>query len=304
VGSVLVTGGSGFLGRHVVARLLAAGETAVSYNRDHVEADESGPVCVQGELYDVGRVVRVCAEHGVDRIVHTAAMSHPEVSLEMPIATFAANVDGTLHVFEAARLVGVTRVVNLSSEAVFGEHPGPVTEDSALHPDTPYAVSKVTGEMLAGVYNLHYGLEVVSLRPTELIGPGNRMPSSVRDLVRAAVDGLEFQLPSGGEHPLDLVDVRDVALAAQLALDLDGPRARDVFNIRGSARCTLTEVAALLAEIVPGAELQVGPGRLDGRYLQGPWDGSNAASQLGYRPQWELRDALADYAGWLREHPY
>jgi nucleoside-diphosphate-sugar epimerase len=302
VGSVLVTGGSGFLGRHLVERLSSAGELVVSYNRDHIESTHPAVIPVQGELYDVGRLVRVFDQHRVDRVVHTAAMSHPEVSLEMPLATFAANVDGTLHVLEAARLAGIVRIVNFSSEAVFGDHPGPVDEDTHWDPDTPYAVSKVTGEMLAAVYNRHYGLDVVSLRPTELYGPGNRMPSAVRDMVRAAVDERPLRVPAGGEHVFDLVHVRDVALAAELALRL-AERRRDVFNVSG-APCSLGDVASAVAQIVPGADIEVGPGPFPGRYSQGPWDASIAAAELGYRAGWDLGRGLADYAEWLRHHPY
>jgi nucleoside-diphosphate-sugar epimerase len=303
VGSVLVTGGAGFLGRHLVERLAGSGEQVVSYNRDHVESPGEAVIAVQGELYDIGRLVRVCRDHAVDRIVHTAAMSHPAVSFEMPVATFAANVEGTLHVLESARLAGVARIVNFSSEAVFGDNPGPIAEDTEHRPDSPYAVSKVTGELLAGVYNRHYGLDVISLRPTELYGPGNRMPSIIHDIVRAAVDRRPLRVDAGGEHSFDLVHVRDVAVAAQLALRV-GPRRRDAFNISGGGRTSLRAVATLVAEIAGGADLRLGPGQAPGFYRQGPWNGEVAAAELGYRPQWDLRRGLADYADWLREHPY
>ena len=306
MGAVLVTGGSGFLGRHLVARLAAgdgAGESVISYNRDHTEHPDPAVTPVQGELYDTGRLVRTCAEHGVDRIVHTAAMSHPTVSFEMPVGTFAANVDGTLHVFEAARLAGVARIVNFSSEAVFGEHPGPVDEDSALHPDSPYAVSKVTGELLAGVYNRHYGLDIVSLRPTELYGPGNRMPSYVYEMARAAVDGRPLRIAVGGDHRFDLVHVRDVVLAAELALGLS-ERPRDAFNVSGGARASLREVAESITAIVPGADIEIGAGPVPRHYEQGPWDPRASAEELGYRPEWDLARGLADYVQWLRTHTY
>jgi UDP-glucose 4-epimerase len=114
--AVMVTGGLGFVGRHLVTRLAGAGERVVSYNRDFAESEEDRVTCVQGELYDIPRLVRTLRDHDVDRIVHTAAMSHPELSIDLPITTFAANVDGTVHLLEAARLAGVRRVVNFSSE--------------------------------------------------------------------------------------------------------------------------------------------------------------------------------------------
>jgi UDP-glucose 4-epimerase len=303
VGSVLVTGGSGFLGRYVVERLTFAGERVVSYNRDPAGSMDPAVVCEQGELYDVGRLVRVCHQHAVDRIIHTAAMSHPEVSIEMPVATFAANADGTLHVFEAARLARIARIVNFSSEAVFGDHPGPVDEDTEFDPDTPYAVSKVTVELLARVYNRRYGLDIVSLRPTELYGPGNRMPSVVHEVARAAADGRPLRLPAGGDQRFDLVHVRDVALATELAMRLEGRR-RDVFNVCAGTQCTLAEVGQTIGQLVPDAEIEVGPGAFPGRYQQGPWDPSIAARELGYRARSDLRRGLTDYVEWLRAHPY
>jgi UDP-glucose 4-epimerase len=93
--TIMVTGGRGFTGRHITARLTAGGRSVVSYNRDF-DSSEDDVVMVQGELFDVSRLVRVLQQHGIREIVHTAAMSHPTLSLEFPIATFAANVDGTV----------------------------------------------------------------------------------------------------------------------------------------------------------------------------------------------------------------
>jgi UDP-glucose 4-epimerase len=90
----------------------------------------------------------VLKEHRIEQIVHTAAMSHPTLSLDFPIATFAANVEGTLSLLEAARLADVRRVVNFSSEAVYGATARPLTEEVAVKPSTPYAVTKVTAEWL------------------------------------------------------------------------------------------------------------------------------------------------------------
>ena len=303
MGSILVTGGAGFLGRHLVQRLADSDERVVSYNRDHFESDNGSVAAVQGELYDIPRLVGVIGEHGVDRIVHTAAMSHPAVSFEVPIGTFAANVEGTLHVFEAARLAGVERIVNFSSEAVFGDHPEPIDEDTEHAPDSPYAVTKEAGELLAGVYNRHYGLDVISLRPSELYGPGNRMPSTMHEMVRAAVDRAPLSMEVGGDHPFDFVHVRDVAAAAHLALQLR-ERRRDVFNVSTGRRTSPRELAAVITEVVGPAEFELGPGPAPGYYSQGPWNLSVAAEELGYLPQWELRDGVADYADWLREHPY
>jgi UDP-glucose 4-epimerase len=112
--TIMVTGGLGFTGRHITQRLAAGGRSVASYNRDFAPV-EDGVALVQGERFDVPRLVWVLKEHGIEQIVHTAAISHPTLSLEFPIAMFAANVDGTVALLEAARLAGVKRVVNFSS---------------------------------------------------------------------------------------------------------------------------------------------------------------------------------------------
>ena len=129
--TTMVTGGLGYVGRHLVAHLARDGDRVVSLNRDFADSDDPRVVCVQGELFDVPRLVRTLEEHGVERIVHTAAMSHPELSIDFPVTTFAANVDGTVHLLEAARLAGVRRVVNFSSHCSYGHADAdPIPEDA------------------------------------------------------------------------------------------------------------------------------------------------------------------------------
>ena len=121
-----------------------------------------------GGLFDLPRLVHVLREHGVHRIVHTADASDPRLSIEMPVATVAANVEGVLHLLEAARLADVRgRIVLLSSTAVYGDNDDPLDESSPLRPRTPHAVTKVTAEQLGLVYADLYGLDVVVLSNSE-----------------------------------------------------------------------------------------------------------------------------------------
>ena len=301
-GAVLVTGGLGYVGRHLVSALAERGERVISYNRDYAEASPPGVEFVQGELYDIPRLVDTFSRHEVDRVIHTAAMSHPDLSIDLPITTFTANVDGTLHLFEAARMADVKRVVNFSSECAYGNVEGPVTEDSGLHPTTPYGVTKVTTELLSGVYNDLYERDIISLRVTEVYGPGNRMPEILRDIIRPALEGEPFVMETGGDHGFHFVHVRDVARAAILAAGC--VRARTL-RLQHHRRVTghAESSGEMIRDLIPGARIEIGAGywHLD---RQGPWDISAAARDLGYKPEYPLERGLPEYVAWLREHEY
>ena len=301
--AVLVTGGMGYLGRRVVAQLASKGRSVVSYNRDFFDLSETGVTYVQGELFDTPRLVDTLARYGVDRIVHTAAMSHPELSIDLPLTTLTANVMGTAQVFEAARMAGIRRIVNFSSECAYGNVDGPVAESAPLRPTTPYGVTKVAVELLAQVYVDRYGMDVISLRPTELYGAGNRMPQYLREMIRAALDGRPYRLESGADQRFHFVQVDDVATATVLALDCTSPAQR-IFNITGGPQTRLGDAAAMVVDQIPGADIEVGPGYIETLDRMGEFDISAAERDLGYRPSRTLEAGLRDYIDWLRTNPY
>jgi UDP-glucose 4-epimerase len=300
--TVLVTGGLGFTGRHIVAALVASGRKVVSYNRDYSPSDDPKAVAVQGELFDVPRLTRVLQEYGVERIVHTAAMSHPTLSLDFPVATFAANVDGTLAVFEAARLAGARRVVNFSSETVYGRVDGPVDAETPVRPTTPYAVTKVATEWLGQVFQNRYGLEVVSMRIAQVYGPGNRMPEVLGDMLKGVMRTGRFALASGGDHGFNLIHAEDVARATLCALEARGPFPMRGYNVSRAEYWRLSDVAGLARRLLPSADITIGPGLVPELDLQGPFCGEAAKRELGYVPVWSLERGLQDYATWLQGH--
>ncbi|WP_197383625.1 NAD-dependent epimerase/dehydratase family protein [Mycolicibacterium mengxianglii] len=304
--SILITGGAGFTGRHIVAALADAGHRVVSYNRDFLEAPRPDVAVEQGELFDVPRLLAVLRAHEVEAIVHTAAMSHPTYSLSFPIATFAANMEGTVAVFEAARLHGVTRIVNFSSETVYGENPQTwIDESSPVNPSTPYAVTKVAGEWLGRVYGQRFDVDVVSLRIAQVYGPGNRMDEIVRDVMRGVVQQKAFAIDHGADHPYNLVYVKDVARAARAAVEaphrVDRPLA---YNISSDERWTLGGILKEVETLYPDVPTAAGPGLDPTLDPQGQFEITAAADHLGFRPEWPLRTALPDYGAWLADHPF
>ncbi len=291
--SVLVTGGAGFIGRYVLQELLARGLSVVSYDRDFIPAPgHSGIATVQGELYDIPALLAAIRSHDVGAVIHTAGQSHPGHSIDRPLPTFVANLDGTLHVFEAVRLARDVRVINFSSECVYGDSPGPIDEASALDPLTPYGVSKVAGELLARSYVRHHGLDIISLRIAEVYGPGLRMPEVMNDMIKTVVVGTSFDLPSGVDHPFHFVHAQDVARAAVAACVTGGLAGRS-FNICAGEQTTLGRLAAIVRERLPEARIDLGAGYLPAWDRQGPWLMEAARKELGFAPTWTLRSGVS-----------
>jgi UDP-glucose 4-epimerase len=298
--SVLVTGGRGYLGRHVVRRLVEEGHRVVDYSRD-LGPSSPNPLQVNmlGELFDLPRFIDVIRQFEVDRIIHTAAQSHPDVSVEMPLTTIEANVTGSCYVLEAARLTGVKRVVVFSSECAYGHTPpGIVREDTVLNPRTPYGVTKAATEMLGRAYSESFGLDVIALRSSQIYGPGQIMQEYVRDAIKTALSGEVFVLPRGSDQKFQLVHVSDVAGATIAACLVDG-HGQSVYNVTGGDQTSFADVLDLLTRLIPGARFEVGPGDFD-YDIQGPFDITAARRDLGYEPRMTLEQGLTGYIEWLR----
>jgi len=301
--ATLVTGGMGYTGRKIVAQLEAEGKQVINYNRDYSEHQTDLVTPVQGELYDIPRLVRVIEKYDVDRIIHTAAMSHPDLSIDLPITTVAANIDGTVALMEAMRLAGIKNLVNFSSETVYGNCPTPIDEDSPTNPTTPYGVTKLAIEHFGRVYNELYGLQVKALRFSEVYGPGNKMPQILRDIIKAVHNDQPFRQENGADHLFHFIHADDVARAAIRASQAENTRS-SVFNIFGDRAWTLAEAVSVLRTMLPAnAIIEIGPGftHLD---RQGPWSQELAKTQLDYKASISFEKGLSQYVEWLRTNQY
>ena len=300
--ATMVTGALGYTGRCIVEELAQRNREVVGYNRDYYEFEAANVKHVQGELYDIPRIVETIRKHRIDRIIHTAAMSHPDLSIDLPITTVTANIEGTVYLLEAAKMAGVKKFVNFSSETVYGHLQGKVTEESPLRPTTPYGVTKVATDLVGKVYNELYGMNVVSLRIAEVYGPGNKMPQIHRDIIKTVLKGETFRMANGADHRFQFIYVDDVVNAAILASEAEQV-ASHVFNISGGGYWTLREAVDLIQKLIPEARIEIGEGfwHLD---RQGPWDISAAQRELGYTPDVSLEDGTRRYVEWLRKNEY
>lgn len=212
---VLVTGGSGFIGRHVVAALRGDGHSVRVVDRNAFS--DPDVECVTGELEDPA-VRDLAVAPGTDVIVHLAAETSVLGSMERPAHVHRVNVDVMGALLELARERAVDGFVLASTNAVVGPCEGTMTEAVALAPMTPYGGTKAAGEMLLSGYAGAYGLRAPALRLTNVYGPGMQAKDSfVPRLLRAAAGGTGVEVYGDGRQVRDLVHVHDVARAFTLA---------------------------------------------------------------------------------------
>lgn len=303
---ILITGGSGFIGSGVARALAERGDEAIVFDvarsprLDAVMSAHRSVTFVGGEITEWPQVAGVIQKTRPAAIVHCAAIVGVTNSLASPIATFRVNVEGSLNVLESMRLFGVKRMVHLSSEETYGPFDADVIDET--HPNrpvAPYGISKFAVERLAGDYVERHGLECLHVRTCWVYGPGLPRPRVPKVLVDAAVAGTQLHLPGGGDFSVDHVYIDDCIDGIMRVLDKP-KHVHDVYHIATGEAHSLSAIVEMLKEIVPGADLKVGPGPyrfVDGTEAvrKGALDITRARRDLGYAPRYPLRQGLAAY---------
>ncbi len=250
---VLVTGGAGFIGSNLARLLLEEGREVTIYDnltsgyRRNVEALPRARF-VEGDVRDAGKLAE--AMRGADAVFHLAASVGNTRSIEHPVEDSEVNVIGTLRVLEAARSLGVRKVVFSSSAGIFGELKFlPIREDHPVEPDSPYGASKLAAEKLCLAYAKLYELEAVALRYFNVYGVnqrydayGNCIPIFAHRMLR----GETVTIFGDGEQTRDFVNVRDVARANLLASGARG--VSGAFNVASTTSITINRLVELMGE--------------------------------------------------------
>ncbi len=295
---IVVTGGSGFIGAHVVRALRGDGAEVVV--ADLVRSSDPEAASVQLDLRAPGAVERVVTP-GVDTIVHLAAATSVLRSVDRPAETFAHNVTVTSALLEQARRSGVGTFVFASTNAVVGPaRHFPIHEGAALAPLTPYGATKAAAEMLLSTYNAIYGVRSSWLRFTNVYGPGmGHKDSVVPRLIKAARAGVTFDVYGDGRQLRDYVFVADVVAAVRRAVADD--RWEGPVVIGSGVSTSVLDVAAMVREVA-GVDLPLRhvPAKA-GEMPKVVVDVGHARS-LGWQPETSLREGLDQvWATWPAE---
>jgi nucleoside-diphosphate-sugar epimerase len=307
---VLVTGGAGFIGSHIVDRLIAEGVKVRVL--DNISAGEKQNIShhnankllkfIEGDIQNFETAKK--ATKGVDAVIHEAALVSVTRSVEDPILSNNINVKGSLNMLKAAVDTGVKRFVLASSCAVYGDTVElPNKENSQTKPLSPYAVDKLAVENYAKVFHELYGLETVSLRYFNVYGPRQK-PGPYSGVISVFVsDLLQKRAPTvygDGEQKRDFVNVKDVVEANILGLTTKRT-AGEVFNVGTGKPVTINRLVEILQKITDTAELKpeyTKPRTGDVKYSYG--DITKIKKLLGFEPKIGLEDGLKELVNWSK----
>jgi UDP-glucuronate 4-epimerase len=306
---VLVTGAAGFIGSHLVDRLLGDGREVVGvdaftayYSRGRKSRNLEAALCndgfrlVEGDLLglDLDELLR-----GVEGVVHLAGEPGVRRSWGGALPKYLErNVLTTERLLEAAWRNATPRFVYASSSSVYGSDPGyPVGEDHPRRPTSPYALSKLAAEELLGLYARERGVPGTVLRYFTVYGPRQRPEMAVSRFISAALRGRPVDVYGDGEQARDMTYVSDAVDATVAALDAPP----GVYNVGGGARATVNALLDAVREVT-GSPVEPRHGPAAEGDVRSTWaDSRRAARSLGYRPRVDLAEGVAAQAAWARE---
>jgi UDP-glucuronate 4-epimerase len=299
----LVTGAAGFIGSHLVDRLLAGGDSVRAADRlsDYYDPalkranlapllDRDGFELVEGDLNDLDTTGLM---EGVEVVYHLAGQPGVRASWGDEFEVYVRdNVLGTQALLEAARDTELERFVLVSSSSIYGDaEQFPTDETATPAPVSPYGVTKLAAEHLGRLYERSFGVPVVTLRYFTIFGPGQRPDMAFNRFIRAALEGIPIEVFGDGLQERDFTYVEDAVDATIAAASKGRPGA--TYNVAGGNSATVADVLEILGTLVDGElSIEYGP-PVPGDARKTGADTSRAQEELGYSPRTPLAEGLA-----------
>ncbi len=309
--TILVTGGAGFIGSHLVERLLAEGHRVICLDNFDPFYDPSlkrGNVAqalrdskfrlIEGDLRDEGLIGKLFREEKIDTVAHLAARAGVRPSVQDPALYADVNIRGTIHLLEACRKNGVRRFVFASSSSVYGNSSRvPFSEEDPVNaPISPYAATKKAGELLCHTYHYLHGIDIACLRYFTVYGPRQRPEMAIHHFTRSIHEGKKISIFGDGNSLRDYTYIDD-AIEGTLGA-LSRKHGYQIYNIGESQTIRLSQlIQAIEGQIGKKAlieHLPEQPGDVKSTYA----DIRKAREQLGYNPKTDIREGLARFVRW------
>lgn len=296
--NILVTGGAGFIGSHLVRKLLAEGEQVTVLDNFSTGSHDNlpqGVKCIEMDVNDAA-LAAVFDEGHFDAVVHLAGQTTVHISMESPALDGEENVIGSIHVLEQARRTKVQRVIFASTAASYGdvaEESLPIVESEPLHPMSFYGLSKVTVEHYLRLYQKSFGLDFVILRFANVYGErqGNGGEGGVISIfAERLAEGKELAIYGDGEQTRDFIYAGDIAAGIYAALGTE--HVNHAYNLSTQTETSLKELVAILADVSGKA---IEPRYLEARsgdIYKSMLANGRARRALGWAPEVPLREGL------------
>lgn len=313
--SILVTGGAGFIGSHIVDRLLSEGDWQVSvvddfndfYNpaikRENARLNKNNPNyhLFEADIRDKVALAKVFGGREFQCIVHLAARTGVRPSLQQPLLYAETNIEGTLNLLELARANSIRQFVFGSSSSVYGINAKvPFSEDDPIRqPISPYAATKAAGELLCHTYSHLYGIRCVCLRFFTVYGPRQRPDLAIHKFARLISEGKPIPVFGDGSTRRDYTFIDDIIAGVRAGINYDSS-AYEVINLGESRTVELRELISLLEkELDRKAEIDrqpLQPGDVPQTYA----DITKARRLLGYDPRTQIEEGIHRFVEWFR----
>jgi UDP-glucose 4-epimerase len=304
---ILVTGGAGFVGSHLVDALVEAGTDVVVVDNLSTGSPDNlnpGAEFIEADTRD-GKMMKQVIASGVDAVIHLAARVSVRSSVEGFLDDADNNVLGTLTLLDACRNTGVKKFVYASSMAVYadGAERTPIPETYPKAPPSPYGVAKLTCERYLELLQPSLGMQIAALRYFNIYGPRQGYTPYVGVITIFSKELLKDQPPvifGDGEQTRDFVSVRDIVQGTLLALDADIDW--DVFNIGSGRGWTVNQIAQMLIDkIQPGTVPESADARPE-EMLFSVADLTKSKEKLGYEPTGKLEEDIDEIIQWCRDN--
>ena len=310
---ILVTGGAGFIGSHLVERLLAGGRRVVvldnfdgfydpQIKRHNLSEALQHPDCrlVEGDIRDSDGLDELFRSESLEAVVHLAARAGVRPSIDDPVLYTSVNLDGTTRLLEACRAHGVSRFIFGSSSSVYGNNDKvPFAEDDPVdHPISPYAATKKSGELICHAHHHLFGMTIACLRFFTVYGPRQRPEMAIHKFVRAISAGRAVQQFGDGTSARDYAYVGDIVDGIVRALER--ARTYHIWNLGGSKTINLGDLLAAIGHGL-GVEPQIERLPMQPGDVERTWaDVSRVERELEWHAHVRIEDGLRRFIDWYR----